>query len=764
MYGSYTCRNRVHFILALMLILKIEHIDFHVRVDVRGEYAGGTFRNLYKRAQTKHIPANFTTTYSFSDPERVMRCELWDPELGVTIPAKLNEKLHPVFFEQVPYTFTIEFLGDITMPAIYSRDKQTEKAFEKQTIGLEDMEFDILTGNPVFNDLGSVDLVLYYKKGTVPYNVILHFDIFSTKLDTKKDVPCMVKDIEIAYPNMAIDYIKNTYVNFEIIEGQRTDLSWWIIFDNIYRNIMGALEQIIAHPYVSTVRSTTFKKARQIRKPGPLLWARMLRYEGNPHHHFEVPQRKTLEDNYENGVAKYILREVLEKFNAIYSLVLKQELDKRMTRTYKQQLEFVQKALESLYKQRFFATITERAPYSQNSHVLTTAAGYVALLDCWNKLNSGYRLFGGLYQIELKRASYLYQLWCFLGLAAMIRKLGGKQMNILKMPEIVNEQLLIMPNGSMNALLEFKFENGIIVELYHELLYNDIPNDNGALTVTGSVKPDIVMRISKQDLPDNLYLTYLFDAKYRLGNEVNGADQPVQEDINQMHRYRDAIYFKDERYRDLSKDIMGAYVLYPGKGNRVQMEVDYQRMIAGVNIGGFTFVPGASEENQLLEQHLQQLFEKSSAELLAEVHRQKGKRYEPDQAYVFVPFIPKTEEGMRLYLEKNKEVFFPHPKFLSALGNGLLRYVAPYIEGSGISYFYEIASHDWKPRRDVYPPHHPMHKGSRKCLVLKLVRKTYLPFVVQIKGRVRNERFTNIKYLNSAVNGFISTIPENKVV
>lgn len=41
-------------------------------------------------------------------------------------------------------------------------------------------------------------------------------------------------------------------------------------------------------------------------------------------------------------------------------------------------------------------------------------------------------------------------------------------------------------------------------------------------------------------------MTYLFDAKYRIGGkDRNGVDVPPDDAINQMHRYRDAIYYKN---------------------------------------------------------------------------------------------------------------------------------------------------------------------------------------------------------------------------
>lgn len=50
--------------------------------------------------------------------------------------------------------------------------------------------------------------------------------------------------------------------------------------------------------------------------------------------------------------------------------------------------------------------------------------------------------------------------------------------------------------------------------------------------------------------------TYLFDAKYRIdGKDRNGVDVPPEDAINQMHRYRDAIYYKDHKSDVLKKKL-----------------------------------------------------------------------------------------------------------------------------------------------------------------------------------------------------------------
>ena len=83
-----------------------------------------------------------------------------------------------------------------------------------------------------------------------------------------------------------------------------------------------------------------------------------------------------------------------------------------------------------------------------------------------------------------------------------------------------------------------------------------------------------------------------------------GGDYPPTDAINQMHRYRDAIYYsKEEPYR--SKEIIGGYILFPGRGNDEYIKQRYySESIRSVNIGAFPLLPNKSE---LLKSHLQEI-------------------------------------------------------------------------------------------------------------------------------------------------------------
>jgi hypothetical protein len=161
-------------------------------------------------------------------------------------------------------------------------------------------------------------------------------------------------------------------------------------------------------------------------------------------------------------------------------------------------------------------------------------------------------------------------------------------------------------------------------------------------TATTENRPDIVLTIVR---PDGFELTYLFDAKYRLLDDTRlnqedrdeldsakCADTPPPDAINQMHRYRDAIYYGEHRSTQFAKEIIGGYILFPGRGDNDAVKQRYfYKSIEEVNIGAFPLLPNASDpknEGSLLYEFLQTILtEPTTYEHIKDAVPQKGLAY-----------------------------------------------------------------------------------------------------------------------------------------
>lgn len=741
-----------------MDIIFVSHPAFNMEIST--EYSEeNTFFDIYQKAKERNTSDYFFTTYWFS--EKLLDFSIWDPGRDFLKRNTIDTVKYPVFFEDQTYHFMIEFSDDVSNVGIYSKNKQIEHAFRtKKTkygpILWGEIEF---TGN-----IGSFELNICYDIGTISKSIIFRFEIFPVNLALKKHFPLMVNDIEAIYPRLVIDYMKPTYHFFESAPGRYHNMIWWIVFENIYRDILKNLSIIFDHAHSGLVDAKVLKKKREIYNPTEEQTQEIKRYKGDPNKQFELPGSLILKDNYENQVVKFILKDVINKFQLIYKLVTDSDAGKKMTTAYRAQLEYVHKALTSVTGLPFYAELSEISAVKEVTHVLKQKTGYVDLLDDWNKLKGGYRLFEGVYEIELKDTAYIYKLWCFIGMAELIRLSGGRKVKVLKVPEVMPDHLLALAGKDAHSCIMFEHDNGDKIELYHELVYDENFN-NGSGSFTAPVRPDIVFRIRKRDLPDNLYLTYIFNARYKVRESDNYKfpDLPALEALAQMHEYRDAVYFREAKKGRLSKEIKGAYILYPGQGTLEQFK--NMRQSVPDDTGGIPFCPGQDTTNVLLEDLISYIINTDAATLLMDTSPQKGKEYKKDDTVVHIPFIGKRDTVLINYLKTTDIPILNYKSIPPALGEGKLRYVAPYIEGEGITAIYEIEHFYWKPRKDIYPPDHDLFRNeTKKCLSLHLMNKTELVAPLQIKGVVNNQRYTKMKYINSPVNGFVKTIPERETL
>lgn len=87
----------------------------------------------------------------------------------------------------------------------------------------------------------------------------------------------------------------------------------------------------------------------------------------------------------------------------------------------------------------------------------------------------------------------------------------------------------------------------------------------------------------------------------------------MEDDINTMHRYRDALVVQHEG--PYERTAFGAYVLFPWFEEELYEQHAFYKSIETVNIGGLPFLPNAT---RLVEEFVEHLIEKSPEEIQEE--------------------------------------------------------------------------------------------------------------------------------------------------
>ena len=225
-------------------------------------------------------------------------------------------------------------------------------------------------------------------------------------------------------------------------------------------------------------------------------------------------------------------------------------------------------------------------------------------------------------------------------------------------------------------------------------------------SATTEQKPDIVMHIHKHER--DITLTYLYDAKYRVrgdGDEQVSTvvDEPVAETLDAMHHYRDAIYYGKKGEPRFSKEIIGGYILFPGRMDEHKMLEDirnksneipyYLRSIDEVNIGAYPLLPN-DDSGVLLENHLRRvLLDESIIEQLQDSVPQRGLYYTDtkpksiESRNVFTVYLRLSDVDYEAFLNHTaKKYAIEKPPTVNILE---ARYLMPMVVGK-IDGYYEI--------------------------------------------------------------------------
>ena len=750
-----------------MNIITLDHPHFSLEIDLANPRKEKDFVYAFQTSKKRHSAENFETAYLFTGIAR--KFKIWTPGSKEVKETDIYTVKHPVLFDNIIYSVSVDFHPDVVSASFYFKVRNVTNSFKVRTT----------KGNTLFgsgelrfnNEPGEFDLIIDYELRTVPYRVLFQSTVFSSKLDSGKDQPVMIKKIDDVYARLVIDYLRRTYHHFGAGGTGDADILWWTIFENIFRSIMRNLKIIVENPYKELSAGRGEVRGDKIKAPKGRLADKLEKFVGQPHKYFEANTKELTEDNYENRYVKHIITDILDHYKRIYKLVQKDSSNERMDKKYRMQLEYAGDAITSLLVHPVFKTVGKYTPRKQFSPVLVKYAGYAGLLKDWETLKMGYELHQGLYEMELKDIAYLYQLWCFFGMVELLEEITGVMPDVKKMPKIEKTKFRLSPDKNIHSKIVFHCENGTNIELYQELWYTNEFDAENAGTFDAHVCPDISLRIGRNDQPRNLYLTYLFDAKYRLiestmYSKTKKIDVSLPEDLRQVRDYKESIYKKEEDGADNehSKEVMGAYVLFPGIGNAELHGRYYREIILKSHVGGFPFLPGDEVGSALLEKHLRYIITEDAARQLDKVPPQKGKAYKVSDAFVYVDFVPAMDAALYNDLVEGEAAIYAGRKFDSAVITGKVRYFAPYIERRGITCFYEIEYSDMMPRRKAYSPGHPLFLDEgRKCMVLKLKRKEMLDGYVRIKGMASNRRYTQIKHLYNPKDGFISTVPEKDV-
>ena len=523
-------------------------------------------------------------------------------------------EVQPLFFEQQTYELFVE-----PTPGHMVSFWHENYAIRKQItpVGREQK---MLSGVLNFgNDIGFSDLVFTLDGRD---DLVLTIEVFPTKISYKEDYQAIVADITAEVYNLVFDFLKKTYSSFDISRSaQSSPVEFFAIIRKIYEKFVGAADMVLRSPHHQLQKEMEILSQHKIRQydGNTVKWLQKhpaeIRKQGNE---FQIARALTFRkyvtyDTRENRLTKYMLESTvrrLEHFRELYRRIRNDNgPDEDAIQEMNTMIGGIQRRCHTGFMKEVHASATE----SGMSLVFGMAPGYRELYRCYLLLQHGLALTGSMFNLSVKDLAVLYEYWCFIKLNSLLKK---------KYQLITQDLIRVNGTGLMVNLVKGRASQVRYVDenTGDQILLSYNPDKRSLPTITQ--RPDNVLSLSKRG--GSTDYEYIFDAKYKIDPSLPGTHYhqficnlpgPKEEDINTMHRYRDAIV--SEENARFERGMVGAYVLFPYGNEDEYREHRFYKSIDKVNIGGLPFLPTATRMvsdmlDDLIDDSTESAFERMS--------------------------------------------------------------------------------------------------------------------------------------------------------
>ena len=530
----------------------------------------------------------------------------------------------PVFYESV---YQVRCIFD-------SKAKVTDAYVFHEMSSVADefyYEDNLLDGRLDFvNAPGRFTFEVDYVSHGKPQRLKLTWWVVSEKIDILSDAKIIKETIEKENKGFVYAFLSQTKNHAGVSSKHSTrDDEWLDIFREFFDSYMAAVRWIVQSPHLRYQPQTHYERADKIRRWTPQLSNRYLSMNSDMQERtlFRVEQIEPIIDTLENRFVLFTLKKISDKLGILERLCREAQ---GVAQSYADHVHSWKRELDQLKARPFFRSIGAFTGLKQENLVLQRKRGYSKILETWIALQHAIDVTKQGLDVGNRPIWKLYEFWCYLVIRDYIKNVKNADDStryvideaqsglgsLLKISDVFEEPNLAGDDRGTSGHVkggkkcEYVFKDTIsdrTIRLTYQKSYsNEMAADVGDHSMAHIVEqiPDIVMTITENSGEKNSY-TYLFDAKYQIMS-LPSAENPQMDaapynTINEMHRYRDAILYRQSKvageYNGLLKhEVIGAYVLFPG---RVDSAFDYQPFISEENIGAIPLLPGENGTKML---------------------------------------------------------------------------------------------------------------------------------------------------------------------
>lgn len=407
-------------------------------------------------------------------------------------------------------------------------------------------------------DIGYTDLIV---KVNNKEELKITLEVYPSKVSYKEDYKAILNDVNEEIYNLAYGFLSRTYMSTQITNKKNNDDSeFYSILTYVFDKLINSIDIILCNPNHMLQKQESIVKYHKVRNVSN----ESIKYlEKRPYllkmvNNSYVPEKALVvkkivsEDTKENRFTKFMLIKIIKKIDAFIIKYDKNKKDENVTERYKsnkdidviEKLKKYKREINKRLNTSFLGRVSPQYNEANLSLVFSMGSGYKDLYKYYLMLQKGLSINSNIFTLSMKELSLLYEYWCFIKINSFLKK---------KYKLISTDVLKLNKDGVYVTLKKgkeasFKYLNPKTNEEF--IVYYNAGRDSK----TVSQKPDNILSICKEGTLKAY--EFIFDAKYKIDTsskykEKYNTPGPKEEDINTMHRYRDAIiydYKKDKLF------------------------------------------------------------------------------------------------------------------------------------------------------------------------------------------------------------------------
>lgn len=509
---------------------------------------------------------------------------------------------HPLFFENTTYDFYLQANDpaiDLQLPPAASRRHRSGQYIHQA------LNFG--------NDVGYFEVRI-----NSPDVTALRLEVFPTKVDYRQDYLQMRDEVSAFARNLAMAVQARTFaLALPHASGDRTLNEWIELLRYYFGLLMKTGNAIAENPHSLLERVSETIPVRKSRRVDLKRLDRKLRtgaIKSKPPFSSDsrVPElkRRTTFNTPENRYIKHLLLHTAHNLSLILHTRSSGDEDAELTAEERFFQEFRQHALrmlqpiQRLLTSHFLKNLEPQLPDVASSAVMLKHPHYVRFFKLGRIFNGGLSLGGQVLQVGVKNIAVLYEYWCFLTLVKLLAQdFELEQQTLIRQH---HTRLVVTLAKGREAGVRFRDRaTGRFLYLIYDKAFRSLP--------TVAQRPDNVIQLASESR------LHILDAKYRLAYDEEyqaryGGIGPLAEDINTMHRYRDAIVTTDDSAPEgFARLVVAASVLFPYPDEEKYKAHRFYSSLSEVRIGGLPFLPRTTA---LLREYLQELLKTEGYSIL----------------------------------------------------------------------------------------------------------------------------------------------------